>query len=82
MINCRQSTEWVIKDKQEALSIFQKLQLWMHLAMCKFCRRFAQQDKIINKAANAISGEDFQKAKLTAGEKQTMISRIRQQISN
>ena len=56
MLDCNQATYLITKSEFESLGCIQKIQLKMHLAYCKFCRRFAQQNKIISETL-----EDFKK---------------------
>ena len=50
MLDCDHATFLITKSEFEKLGCVQKIQLKMHLAYCKFCRRFAQQNKIISEA--------------------------------
>jgi len=50
MINCEESTFLTSKKQQDKLSTSERLQLFFHLMMCKYCRRFANQINLITKA--------------------------------
>lgn len=50
MITCEESTFLTSKKQQDKLSTSERLQLFFHLLMCKYCRRFASQIALINKA--------------------------------
>lgn len=54
MISCEDTTELVIKKSQEKLSFWNKFRLGFHLAMCKFCRLFEKQNKIIDTIASKM----------------------------
>ncbi|MEZ5197760.1 MAG: hypothetical protein R2764_15650 [Bacteroidales bacterium] len=51
MYTCEQATQMVIKRGQEKLTKGQKIKLWMHLAMCKFCRLFEKQSRFLDEQA-------------------------------
>jgi len=54
MLDCDRATYLITKSEFESLGCIQKLQLKMHLTYCKFCRRFARQNKIMSEVL-----EDF-----------------------
>lgn len=48
MLNCEQATEMVLKKQSEKLGLMERLNLFMHLSMCKFCNLFAKQNELID----------------------------------
>ncbi len=68
IIPCRQATLLVSKREERALTIRERFQLYVHLAICVFCRRFIKQTKSISRAAKEILPEE----KLTPDEKRKM----------
>lgn len=48
MLNCKQATEMVIKKQTENLGLMDRLNLFMHLSMCKFCSLFEKQNAMID----------------------------------
>jgi hypothetical protein len=78
MINCRQSTEWVIKKEHGKLSVRENLQLLSHLAICRFCRLFAYQSSFINKAFDKSKGTDV--LPFTAAEKEKLLRSVQNKI--
>ena len=49
MITCKQATTFISQKEEGRLSLRQRWQLWMHLGVCKICRLFKKQNKIIIK---------------------------------
>ena len=47
--NCREATFLIEKRQITALTLTEKIKLTIHLAGCKFCRRFRRQSILINK---------------------------------
>lgn len=71
MISCKQSTQWVIQKEHGKLSIKQNLQLLSHLAICSFCRLFAKQSSLIDKAV--FKSRNMEVLTLTAAEKEELL---------
>jgi hypothetical protein len=78
MINCRQSTEWVIKKEHGKFSVKENLQLLSHLAICRFCRLFAYQSSLIDKALHKSKGTEV--SPLTAAEKEELLRSVQNKI--
>ncbi len=70
MLDCDQATYLITKSEFERLGCIQKMQLKMHLAYCKFCRRFAQQNKIISETLNDLKQIDSEHLHIHLSEKQ------------
>lgn len=78
MISCKKSTELVIQKEAGSLSASQRFQLFSHMAICSFCRLFAKQSSIINKA---IHKNAYQKnVHLTDEEKDELINNVKSKI--
>lgn len=73
MITCKQATEFVLKREEVKLSLKQLLQLYAHLAICKFCRSFYKQNDLINKA---LKKEQPSFQPLSATEKEQLLQQI------
>ncbi len=54
MITCKEATFLISKKQQDKLNWFERLQLNLHLMMCKYCRRFAEQVSFITKAIASL----------------------------
>lgn len=50
MITCKEATEMVVQRDIERPGMWNRMRLWMHLAICRFCALFARQNKMINEA--------------------------------
>ena len=46
-ITCKQAVDYISKKEEGKISLWQRIQLARHLAVCSLCRRFASQDKVI-----------------------------------
>ena len=44
-ITCKKAVDYISKREEQKLSLWQRLQLWRHLAICSLCRRFAHQNE-------------------------------------
>jgi hypothetical protein len=49
MISCKEATLITIKKAEINVSFYDKLRLFIHLIICKYCRLFEKQNKIIDK---------------------------------
>jgi len=58
MPTCREATELASREMDEYLSLFDRLGLRMHLAICKNCRRFAVQLKEMRRLLQLETGAD------------------------
>lgn len=59
MLSCRRATELIEKKKHCELYKIERLQLEMHLFMCKYCSNYGKHtklmDTILNKASQSVS---------------------------
>ena len=51
MLSCKEASALVSSAMDRRLSLGQRLDLWFHLTMCKYCRRFRKQLYIIRDMA-------------------------------
>jgi len=68
IIPCTQATFLISKSEEHALTLHERFQLFIHLIICVFCRRFLEQTKIISKEARRMASEE----KLTEEERLKM----------
>jgi hypothetical protein len=54
MLNCKEATEMVIRQQTEKLGLMERMNLWMHLSMCRLCNLFAIQNAFIDKSVKEL----------------------------
>lgn len=47
MITCKDATLFISKREERKLSLFERLKLLIHLAICEFCKLFEKQNKFL-----------------------------------
>lgn len=47
MISCESATLFISKQEENKLLLSDTLKLWLHLAICKFCRLFKIQNEFL-----------------------------------
>lgn len=67
-ITCKEASLLIIKSEEQHLSYSEKLRVNLHLFICRMCRLFKRQNKILGKAL-AVSNTDDQ---LTVSEKENL----------
>jgi hypothetical protein len=73
MISCKEASELSIRKRENAISLNQRFQLFVHLVMCGLCKSFDRQSKWIEKAVANL--------KLKAPFSETEKTELRQKIS-
>ena len=58
IIPCTQATFLMTKKEEHELTLREWFRLYIHLAICEFCRRFLKQTKIISKAAKRLVSDE------------------------
>ena len=79
MLNCDTATLLITKGEFEKLSCREQLQLKMHLAGCKFCRRFKKQSEFISYALKQAAFPPKENLSLRLSEEQKQ--RIKEKMS-
>ncbi len=51
MLRCREISKLVSESMEHELPLQKRLQVWMHLAMCRLCAAFARQLRLLRRAA-------------------------------
>jgi hypothetical protein len=80
MLNCDTATLLITKGEFTRLSCMEKVQLKMHLAGCKFCRRFKQQSEFISYAirqADQIPEKEGLRLHLTEEQKKKIKEKVK-----
>ena len=57
MLNCRDVSVLVSESLDRKLTIWQKMNLWMHLSMCKLCSRFRKDIVHLDSEARRLAQE-------------------------
>jgi hypothetical protein len=47
-ISCKEATKLILKKEESKLSVWNRLQLYIHLLYCSFCNAFKKQNNWIN----------------------------------
>jgi hypothetical protein len=47
MLRCREVSQLVSESMERKLPFRQRMQVWMHLAMCRLCAGFARQIRLL-----------------------------------
>jgi len=50
MLNCKEVTRLLSESQERRLSVYERMQLRMHLAMCRGCSNFEKQMNFIREA--------------------------------
>ena len=84
MLSCDKATYLITRNEFEKLNYTKKMQLSMHLAGCKYCRRFAEQSKYITEQLNKLKNPRNQEfsIRLTEKQKNNLNTAIEIQIDN
>ncbi len=80
MLSCDSATLLITKGEFTRLSCVEKVQLKIHLASCKFCRRFKQQSEFISytiRQADRIPEKENLRLHLTETQKQQIKKRLK-----
>ena len=55
MLHCREVSKLVSESMERELPLRQRLQVWMHLAMCRMCAGFFRQVRLLRRAVREHS---------------------------
>lgn len=59
MLSCKQAVELVSKALDTPLIWRERMALRFHLWMCRMCRRYARQLRLLERICAALQAEDF-----------------------
>lgn len=51
MLRCREVSKLVSESMERRLPLRQRMELWMHLTLCRLCAGFARQTRLLRRAA-------------------------------
>jgi hypothetical protein len=54
MLSCKEVTSSISSDRPERSGWWHRLEVRMHLLMCRYCRRYAAQIRAVNEAAREL----------------------------
>ena len=77
MLSCREITALLSKESLTKLSLKEKIELRLHLMMCKLCARYAKQIKFISRVFKMLPEQSEQEEGLSSEAK----LRIKQKLS-
>ena len=75
-ISCKQATTYIVKKEEGKISLYNRLQLWLHLGICGLCKLFMKQNKLINQSAGEL--DNHTNSSLSTEEKNTIIRYLNQ----
>jgi predicted anti-sigma-YlaC factor YlaD len=55
LFNCQQATLLIERQADEVLPLKTQVQLWAHLRLCPYCRRYARQSPFLARQARAAA---------------------------
>jgi hypothetical protein len=58
MISCKNVVKLLMSDQLQAQSWWRRLEVRVHLAMCRFCSRLARQIELLRSATRRTSEQD------------------------
>ncbi len=76
MLSCDTATYLITRSEYGTISPVKKMQLSMHLAGCKYCRRFAEQSKYISAQLKKVKNPANQSVSLTNEQKDKLKTAI------
>lgn len=70
MLRCREISKLVSESMERKLSFRERVQLTMHMAMCRLCAGFAKQVRLLRVAAR----QDAKRIAVASSDQQTRLS--------
>jgi hypothetical protein len=58
MISCKNVAKLLMSDQLQAQSWWKRMEVRLHLAMCRFCSRLARQMEQLHSAARGVSQQE------------------------
>jgi hypothetical protein len=76
MLNCKQTSQLISQSLDRKLTLRERFALQLHLLICKYCKRFSQQVKIMRVSVRALINS------VEKDDTITMPSSAKERISN
>lgn len=54
MLTCKDASHLISERQERPLGRRERLNLWLHLLICKYCRRFERQIAMLSRALNEL----------------------------
>ena len=61
MLSCEDTTHLVVKKAYEKLGMWDRMRIFMHLSMCKYCNLFDKQNKFIDDHVAKLDDKEINK---------------------
>ena len=74
MLSCEDTTHMVVKKAYEKLTMWDRMRIFLHLSMCKYCTLFQKQNKFIDKQVAKL--DDAAPSKLDLDTKSKILGNI------
>lgn len=76
-LSCKEATRLMVQREFEILPVTTRVRLQVHLAMCKWCRRFQKQSECLSTALGRI---DENQQEILSTEKKEVIASLLNQL--
>lgn len=73
VLSCKKATELIEKRSMTKLNILDRIQLKMHLSMCKACNQYSKQSEFIDLAINKAMNNKAMNNKAMKTEESTSV---------
>ena len=81
MLRCREISKLVSESMERQLPLGQRMELWMHLKLCRLCAGFARQARLLRRAAGQnperLVGDTTPEATLSPGAREQIKAALR-----
>jgi hypothetical protein len=78
-ISCKKAIDFISKKEEGKLTLMQQLQLWQHFLICRLCKLFYKQNKVI---LSSLSLENINKGDSLSETDKKSIIRSMEELGN
>jgi len=57
MLRCREIAKLVSESMEQQLPLRKRMEVWLHLKMCRMCAAFARHLRLLRRAAHEAAGQ-------------------------